>query len=157
MALRYLSPIHKVYRQIAIHLEERCADLDLSATEGHTLSYLRSYSPASASELHRVLGVKRSTLTGLLDRLEARGWLSRRPSERDRRVTQVALTDVGRVEADRVQETVERLEADINARVEPADLAGFRAVVSAIAAATEVVVAPRENRAGKVAKEEELL
>ena len=156
MALRFLSPIHKAYRQIAIYLEERSSDLDLNTTEGHTLSYLRSYSPAPVSELHRVLGIKRSTLTSVLDRLEARGWLGRQPSGRDRRVILVGLTDMGRVEADRVQETVERLEAEIGARIAPGDLEGFRAVVSAIAAVTEAVVAPRTHRAEKAAKEEEL-
>jgi DNA-binding MarR family transcriptional regulator len=137
MALRFLSPIHRAYLQIAIYVEERCSDLDLNTSEGHTLSYLRSYSPAPVSELHRALGIKRSTLTSVLDRLESRGWLGRQPSRRDRRVILVGLTDAGRVEADRVQETVERLEADIGARLGPGDLEGFRTVISTIAAVTE--------------------
>jgi len=141
MALRFLSPIHKAYRQISIFLEDRFSVLELSATEGHLLSYLRSYNPAPVSELHRVLGVKRSTLTSILDRLEARKWLAREHSRRDRRVILVGLTDAGRVEADRVRQTVEQLEAEIGARVGPDDWRGFGAVLSAIDAATEVVVA----------------
>jgi DNA-binding MarR family transcriptional regulator len=142
MALRFLSPIHKAYRQISIFLEDRCSGLDLSATEGQLLSYLRSYNPAPVSELHRVLGVKRSTLTSILDRLEARKWLARQHSQRDRRVILVGLTDAGCVGADRVRQTVEQLEAEIGARVGPDDLRGFGAVLSAIDAATEVVLAP---------------
>jgi len=142
MALRFLSPIHKAYRQISIFFEDRYSVLELSATEGYLLSYLRSYNPAPVSELHRVLGVKRSTLTSILDRLEARKWLARQHSRRDRRVILVGLTDAGCIEADRVRQTVEQLEAEISARVGPDDLRGFGAVLSAIDAATEGVVAP---------------
>ena len=131
MALRFLSPIHKANRQIALSLEEACADADLSATEGHMLSYLRSYTPSAVSELHRVFGVKRSSLTSMLDRLESRGWIARDVSSRDRRVVLVSLTDRGRSRAERVQTAVEELEALIGAELTSADLEGFYAVLSA--------------------------
>jgi DNA-binding MarR family transcriptional regulator len=136
MALQFLSPIHKASRQVALYLQGSCADLDCSTTEAHVLSYLRSYNPAPVSELHRVFGVKRSTLTGVLDRLERGGWLVREPSRRDRRAILVALTDDGHAGAERVQAAVEELEAAIAARTGARDVAGFNAVISAIAAAT---------------------
>jgi DNA-binding MarR family transcriptional regulator len=138
MALRYLSPIHNASRQIAAFLEARRPDRGVDATQAYALLYLRSYSPAPASELHRILEIKRSTLTGVIDRLEARGWLFRRPSGRDRRVIHIGLTEDGRAEADRIHETARRLEAEIEARVQPGDLEGFRAVISAIAAVTRL-------------------
>jgi len=138
MALRFLSPVHKAGRQIARYLEHECSDLDLSATEIHMLSYLSGYSPAPVGELHRVLGVKRSTLTSLLDRLEARAWVERRPSPRDRRSVMVGLTSAGHTAADAVQAVIEALEAAIADRARPADIAGFNAVLSAISTATEI-------------------
>jgi DNA-binding MarR family transcriptional regulator len=143
MALRFLSPIHKATRQISIYLEESCTDLDLSTTEGHMLSYLRSYSPAPVSELHRVFGIKRSTLTSMLDRLETRGWIERAQSRRDRRSILVVLTGGGRERAERVQATIEELEARVNAALGPGDWNGFNAVMSTIAAVTDVSVAER--------------
>ena len=137
MALRFLSPIHQAYRQIAEYVENRCSDLGLNTTELHAMSYLRSYSPAPVSELHRALGIKRSTLTGVLDRMQARGWVERRPSHRDRRVTLVVMTGAGRGQADRVQEAVERLEVEIGARLRSGDMEGFTAVVTAVGAAAE--------------------
>lgn len=109
------------------------------------LSYLRSYSPSPVSELHRVFGVKRSTLTSMLDRLASRGWVAREPSARDRRVILVSLTDAGRTRADRIQTGIEELEARIGAELTPADLEGFYAVMSAIDAATDVTVSDRGN------------
>ena len=150
MALKFLSPIHKASRQIGLYLEDRCAALDLSATEGHLLSYLRSYSPAPVSELHRVFGIKRSTLTSIFDRLDARGWVTRGPSRRDRRVVLVDLTDPGRIRADAVQEFVERLEYAINDSITPGELQGFIAVMSAISAVTEITVAAPPNPGLKI-------
>jgi DNA-binding MarR family transcriptional regulator len=147
MALRFLSPIHKAHRQIGLFLEGVCTDLGLNAMEGHLLSYLRSYSPAPIHELHRVFGIKRSTLTSVFDRFVSRGWIERRPSPRDRRSVEVSLTGEGRLRADRVHAAVEQLEASIGARVGPAELDGFYAVMSAISAVTDVTVVDRNDRA----------
>ncbi|MGD8414237.1 MAG: MarR family transcriptional regulator [Candidatus Latescibacterota bacterium] len=132
MSLRVLSPIHKAYRHVCESIEIRCADLGISATEAFLLSYLQSYSPAPVSEFHRALGVPRSTLTSLLDRLETRGWLIRRPSDRDRRVVLVGVTEAGRAVAEKIRERAERLEADIGAAAEAAEFDGFNAVVAAV-------------------------
>jgi DNA-binding MarR family transcriptional regulator len=140
MALRFLSPIHKATRQIGAYLETHCSDLGLTTTEGHMLSYLRSYSPAPVSELHRVFGVKRSTLTSMLDRLAAHRWVERRPSNRDRRVTLVSLTEEGSSKAEGVQAALDALEAEIVAKTKPQDLEGFYQVLSAVSAVTEVSV-----------------
>jgi DNA-binding MarR family transcriptional regulator len=143
MALKFLSPIHNASRQIGLYLEVRCAEMALSTTESHLLSYLRSYSPAPVSELHRVFGTKRSTLTSIFDRLEERGWVTRSPSKRDRRVVLIDLTDQGRKRADAVQESVEQLESGINRAITPGELQGFIAVMSAITAVTEITVVDR--------------
>jgi DNA-binding MarR family transcriptional regulator len=147
MALSYLSPIHKATRQLAVYLDGPCSELGLSTTEAHVLSYLRSYSPAPVSELHRVFGLKRSTLTGILDRLHGRGLVERESSTRDRRVILVDLTEPGRARADRVRRVLEELEAEIAGRVDGAQLKGFLAVMSAIAGVTEVEVAGRRRDA----------
>jgi DNA-binding MarR family transcriptional regulator len=149
-----LSPIHKSIRQISIYLEESCRAMGLSTAEGHMLSYLRSYSPAPVSELHRVFGIKRSTLTSMLDRLEASGWVVREPSPRDRRAILIALTDDGRARAERVQSTIDDLEGRIDLELGPEDWRGFNAVMSAIAAVTDVTVARRGQ--GARPHEEEL-
>jgi len=142
VAVRFLSPVQKTARQIAGYLEQQTAGLEVTTTEGHLLSYLASYTPAPMTELHRVLGVKRSTMTSLLDRLEARSWVRRVPSPRDRRALLVELTQEGRVHATRIREVLEQLEAGIADRVSAADLKGFLAVLTAITAASSPPPAP---------------
>lgn len=56
----------------------------------------------SQSELSRQLIMHRSNVTGLVDRLEARGLVSREEAESDRRAYKVVLTREGRALLDRV-------------------------------------------------------
>jgi DNA-binding MarR family transcriptional regulator len=48
------------------------------------------------TELSRLLITHRSNITGLVDRLEERGLVERRPLDRDRRANRIVLTDRGR-------------------------------------------------------------
>jgi DNA-binding MarR family transcriptional regulator len=93
-------------------------------------------------ELHRVFGVKRSTLTSILDRLESRRLLRRELDPEDRRSFQLALTPEGRRLGDRLQSVLETFESAVRARVRKSDLAGFQAVLAAIAETTGVEVRP---------------
>lgn len=136
MALNCLTAIFKAQRQLDRRLAGGWSQLGIGPAEGHVLIHLRSYSPVPISELYRDFAIKRSTLTSLLDRLEARGWVVRRPSPRDRRAVVIELTESGRARAGRAQDTLERLEARVEASVRPDDLRGFVAVVSAITART---------------------
>lgn len=136
--LKYLSPIHKASRQIAIYFENNLADLDVSPQEGHVLSYLRSYAPCPISELARVFGLKGSTLTSMLDRLEERDLIARKLNPADARSFVIMLTRGGRRLADRIQQRVEEIEAQIGRHVRAQDLRGFQAVMSAIEHATLV-------------------
>ena len=95
MALDFLSPLHKASRQISVYLESRTRELGVSPLEGHVLTYLRSYAPASIRDLVRVFGVKQSTFTSLLDRLERGGLVRRTINPDDRRSFLVHITDQG--------------------------------------------------------------
>jgi DNA-binding MarR family transcriptional regulator len=138
--LRYLSPIHKAVRQIALYLEPKCAALGVSPAEGHLLSYLRSYAPCPITEIVRVFGIRPSTMTSILQRLDERGLLTREPDPEDRRSVRISLTREGRVVADRINRLVRDLESRIGTRVGQRELAGFRSVIGAVEAATGVQV-----------------
>lgn len=140
MPLVFLSAIHRASRQIGIHLAGQMAPLGLQNPEAHLLSFLRSYSPAAISELRRVFGLRKSTLTSLLDRLERRGLLTRSVHPTDRRSWLVSLTEEGRRAADLVQRPVEDLEEGIRAAITDEDLQGFQRVLAAIAEVTRVRV-----------------
>jgi DNA-binding MarR family transcriptional regulator len=84
-------------------------------------------------ELHRAFAHRKSTLTGILDRMEERGLVRRRLREEDRRSFSVELTPKGRAAAARAHGRLARLEAAVREGVTASDLRGFAAVVDALA------------------------
>ncbi len=144
MPLQFLSPIHKASRQISIYLERATIELGVSPGEGHLLSYLRTYAPCPLSELERVFGHKRSTLTSMLDRLSDRALLTRHVNPDDRRSFTLELTPEGRKLAGKLQKLLEAFEKSVKERINDKQLAGFRVVMEAIADVTHVNVRERE-------------
>jgi DNA-binding MarR family transcriptional regulator len=140
VALHYLSPIHRAVRQITLFLEPKCAALGVSPAEGHLLSYLASYAPCPIGEVVRVFGIRPSTMTSILERLDQKGLLTREPDPEDRRSVRITLTREGKVVAERINRLVRALEERIGTRVRPRERAGFRSVMGAVEAATGVQV-----------------
>ena len=145
--LRYLSPLHKATRQIGVDMERQLEGTGLAPQEGHILSYLRSYAPCAIAEMITVFGLRGSTATAVLDRMEERGLVTRTPNPDDRRSFLLDLTAEGKRIAEDVQEHVERLENAIARRVTREDEEGFRNVMGAIEAATNVTLVDRSARA----------
>jgi DNA-binding MarR family transcriptional regulator len=82
---------------------------DLTPSEGNALANLVD-GPRTVGQLATAAGVRPTTLTSLLDRLERRGLLVRRPSPDDRRSLLVELTADGRSVARRVVRAIGDLE-----------------------------------------------
>jgi DNA-binding MarR family transcriptional regulator len=143
MPLDFLSPLHRASRGISVYLEGRTRELGVSPGEGHLLTYLRGYAPAPVGELVRVFGLKQSTLTSMLDRLEAAGLLRREVNPEDRRSYLIHLTGAGEALAERLNALLQTLEADIRMHVSPAEVEGFRAVMAAVEAVTRVQLRER--------------
>ena len=77
------------------HLPELGADFELSAVQCHVLHLLEPDRPLPMGRLASTLACDPSNVTGLVDRLEARGLVQRRPSADDRRIKELELTAAG--------------------------------------------------------------
>lgn len=64
--------------------------------------------PVNATRLVERLGLGRTAMTAVVDRLERRGWVERRPHARDRRVALLELTDDGRRIAEDARDALDR-------------------------------------------------
>jgi DNA-binding MarR family transcriptional regulator len=71
------------------------AELDLSPAQCHVLHLIEPERPIPMGQLAETLACDASNVTGLVDRLESRGLVRRRPSETDRRVKVLYLTTSG--------------------------------------------------------------
>jgi DNA-binding MarR family transcriptional regulator len=76
-------------------LEHRAREHDLSITQVRLLGVLRDRTP-TMNELAKLLDLDKSSITGLIDRAQRRGLVTRVPSTTDRRAVLVALTARGR-------------------------------------------------------------
>lgn len=138
MALEFLSPLHKASRQISMYLEANTRELGVSPLEGHILTYLRKYAPAPIGELVRVFGIKPSTLTSLIDRLEKAGLVRREINRDDRRSFLIHISKDGQRLTERLNRALETLEGDIRRRVSVGQVKGFHAVMGAVGDITQV-------------------
>ena len=68
---------------------------ELSPAQCHVLHLIDPERPLAMSRLAQILSCDASNVTGLVDRLEARGRVKRRPSGEDRRVRVLQLTAEG--------------------------------------------------------------
>ena len=71
------------------------AEFQLSPPQVHALRMLEPEQPLPMGRLACALGCDASNVTGIVDRLEQRGLIERRPSDRDRRVKVLVVTSQG--------------------------------------------------------------
>ena len=117
----------RVTHRLLRALDAELADLRLSAGEVNALAALAA-GPRTARALAEATAQHPSTLTGVLDRLERRGLVARRPNPADRRSTLIEPTAAGAAAVGRVTAAFAALEARL-----PRD--GVAEVLSAVDAA----------------------
>lgn len=84
----------ELVRALEQELAERGVDLRFSQVQA--LMRLAHHGPMSAGELARSLGHDGGATTRLLDQLEERGYLRRKPDKQDRRALRIELTAAGK-------------------------------------------------------------
>jgi|SRR5450755_584677 DNA-binding MarR family transcriptional regulator len=72
--------------------ERGSKEYGLTYARGRVLSALHASGPMVMRALSDALGVSPTTVTGLVDALEADGWVARRPHPTDRRATIIEMT-----------------------------------------------------------------
>jgi len=87
---RLMALVHHVTAETA----ER-ATMELNVRQRLVVQRLGLAGPTATAALGQSLGYSASTMTGVVDRLEERGYIVRRPHGSDRRVIELALTAKG--------------------------------------------------------------
>ncbi|GAA2749285.1 MarR family winged helix-turn-helix transcriptional regulator [Kitasatospora cinereorecta] len=123
---------HATLQLIAAEL----VDLDLTASEINALANLADGRGRTVSELGAAVGSRPTTLTGVLDRLERRGHITRGSRAGDRRSVLIELTPTGRLTAGTIRQTLTDLERRSLGGLSPAELAGFHAALRALTEAS---------------------
>jgi len=151
MPLRLVHPVHRATHRIGLYLDD-LRERGLTQGEAHILALLAHSRRANVADLHRGLAHKRSTLTSILDRLAARGLITRSVGQTDRRTFVVRPTAKGRNLAQRVQRHLSALERAVARRVSATDIKRFVKVVTALEQEAHQRVGSRRARPNRKRK-----
>jgi DNA-binding MarR family transcriptional regulator len=94
---------------------ERLAPLGVSPRAYGVLSNLAAAQGQTQQQLADALGIHRNNMVGLIDEMEASGWVRRHRNEQDRRAFDVRLTRKGSALVARVDRLIPSLDDDIGA------------------------------------------
>jgi DNA-binding MarR family transcriptional regulator len=111
---------------------EQYATLSLSLAQSTVLGQLLDGRPHHMGELAATEGVRLPTMTELVARMEAQGWVRREMSPDDRRRVDVHLTRAGRRLADQVIASRTALVEDRLRRLDDAEVASLWAALPAL-------------------------
>lgn len=119
---------------VAYRFTERLARLDLEPSHFAVLSHLADTDGRSQQELADLLRVHRNAMVGLVDELEQRALVTRRPHPVDRRAHAVHLTDHAREALETIQSEADALESEILGPLDEAERSALIPLLHRIAA-----------------------
>ena len=77
-------------------INQRLLELDLTTAQGHVIGYLtHAKEPPCARDFETAYGLSHATVSGILSRMESKGFIELRPDEADRRVKRIYLLEKG--------------------------------------------------------------
>ena len=122
----YGMPGHLVRRahQVSTALfSDECAAFDLTSVQYAALAAIEANPDVDATRLSALIAFDRSTIGDVLERLEAKGWITRGPAAHDRRVKLLRLSVAGAKLLRQVGPAVRRVQERLLAPLSPPDRA----------------------------------
>jgi DNA-binding MarR family transcriptional regulator len=105
---------------VAIFVEE-CRAYDLTPVQYAALVAIRTHPGIDATRLSAVIAFDRSTLGSVIERLEAKSYIERKPAPEDKRVKLLHLTKKGAALLRTIVPLVDRAQARMLQPLKPAD------------------------------------
>ena len=127
-------------------MSERLVRLGISMAQLNIMYTLQRDGVMTMSHLAEVLGVSLSNATGLVDRMEERGFIERSRVPEDRRVVLVRVTEAGTRMIQESDALSDELMRNVLARLDPAGLPAIAHAVAEVRSAIEATAAlPARN------------
>ena len=123
--------IKKLHFLMEQAINQRLLELDLTSAQGHVIGFLRrSKEPPCAKDLETAYGLSHATVSGILSRMEAKGFIEQRPDPRDRRVKRIFLLERGLACSQSIWQHIEESERTMSAGFSPEEQAQLRTFLS---------------------------
>ncbi len=118
--LALMTGLYRTTNAAVRELDQRLSrDLDVTFVQAVTLLAIRSFDRPQPHLVADYLSQQSQTVTGVLDRLERAGHISRQRDLGDRRAVRLELTDSGRTLVEAISRNLKSHVADVLQRVEP--------------------------------------
>lgn len=89
-------------------MNRRLQELDLTSAQGQIIGFLtHSKDAPCARDLENFFGLSHPTVSGLLSRMESKGFIEIRPDQQDRRVKRIFLLEKGMACSRQIQQCIE--------------------------------------------------
>ena len=112
-------------------MNRKLQELDLTSAQGHAIGFLRrSKEPPCARDMETAYGLSHATVSGILSRLESKGFIEQRPDARDRRVKRICLLERGIACSESIWRRIEESEGIMAQGFTEEELEQFRAYLS---------------------------
>jgi len=123
--------LQRTYLTIARCLEHRLLPAGITPQQALVLDLIRGgEEPMTPTRMAQALGQETQGITGVLDRMERRGWLRRVRDLADRRAIRLALTDAGVAKLEAVAPVGEGCIREVFAELPPETLATLTAALA---------------------------
>lgn len=130
--------IGKISRSWRRHIDAALQPYGLTEATWSPLVWIgRASSPPSQSRLAAMMGLERSAVVRLIDKLEDNGMVRRQPVAQDRRSWNLVLTDKGQDVARKVETVTAEIRERVLQGIAAQDIAVTTGTLSVIAAALE--------------------
>jgi len=143
MAVSVVGRLFRLTPRLMNLQELGAREYGLGFARGRVLWALNESGPVLMRALSQVLGISPRTVTGLVDALEADGWVTRGPDPADRRATIISLTPAAEAALARLREHYEGLAHDLLGDLPADDLARCWAVITTLEERLDDVVSKR--------------
>jgi DNA-binding MarR family transcriptional regulator len=148
LAVSIVGRLFRLAPQLTDLLDLGAREYGMGFARGRVLWALQESGPVVMRALSQRLGISPRTVTGLIDALEADGWVTRTPHPEDRRATIIAITPAAETALANLRDSYEGLARDLIGDLPADDLARCWSVLSAIQSRLGDIVAQRMATAG---------
>lgn len=124
--------IKNTWQKLSRYYNKRLASYGLSATKALLLLEIAPGNGENPKTLAAKLDLENSSMSGLLDRLEKKNLIERRPDPNDRRGILVFLTSAGITARETIKALVEELDRRLYEALSPDDVKLFRKTLALI-------------------------
>jgi DNA-binding MarR family transcriptional regulator len=102
-----LIELRRILRATQLGARTLARDSGMTTSQLIVLQSLNAQGEMTARQIAQSMNLTQATVTSLLDRLQERGWITRRRGEQDRRRVHVQLTKTGRQQLERTPESLQ--------------------------------------------------